>query len=283
MIWRLSGAVIGAAVLAAATPAAAEGELNIFNWGNYTNPDLIKKFEDVYDVKVTLTDYDSNETALTKIKAGGHGFDIVVPSANYVPIFVGEGLLMESRPDQMENFKHVEARWVDVPWDPGRHYTVPWQWGTTGIAVNTSAYDGDPNTSAIFMDPPDALVGKVNVVPEMARRDRACDHVRRRRALHRGPRGAEAGARHAGRRQAELALDGLRHDREAVLGRRDGLGQLERLDVPRAARQPERGLRISEGGFPDLDGQRRGAGRCRRMSRTRSFSRTSSWSPRTRR
>ena len=82
MIWRLSGAVIGAAVLAAATPAAAEGELNIFNWGNYTNPDLIKKFEDVYDVKVTLTDYDSNETALTKIKAGGHGFDIVVPSAN---------------------------------------------------------------------------------------------------------------------------------------------------------------------------------------------------------
>jgi spermidine/putrescine transport system substrate-binding protein len=168
MIWRLSGAVIGAAVLAAATPAAAEGELNIFNWGNYTNPDLIKKFEEVYDIKVTLTDYDSNETALTKIKAGGHGFDIVVPSANYVPIFVSEGLLMESRPDQMENFKHVEARWVDVPWDPGRHYTVPWQWGTTGIAVNTSAYDGDPNTSAIFMDPPDALVGKVNVVPEMA-------------------------------------------------------------------------------------------------------------------
>jgi spermidine/putrescine transport system substrate-binding protein len=92
----------------------------------------------------------------------------VVPSANYVPIFISEGLLMETRPDQMENFKHVEPRWVDVSWDPGRHYTVPWQWGTTGIAVNTSAYDGDPNTSAIFMDPPDALVGKVNVVPEMA-------------------------------------------------------------------------------------------------------------------
>src|SRR5918996_1723617 len=119
MIWRLSGAIIGCAMLAAATPAAAEGELNIFNWGNYTNPDLIKKFEETYDVNVTLTDYDSNTTALTKVKAGGHGFDIVVPSANYVPIFVGEGLLMETRPDQMENFKHVEARWVDVPWDPG--------------------------------------------------------------------------------------------------------------------------------------------------------------------
>ncbi|MGE0846070.1 MAG: extracellular solute-binding protein, partial [Flavobacteriaceae bacterium] len=46
-------------------------------------------------------------------------------------------------------------------------YTVPWQWGTTGVAVNKKAYDGDPNTSAIFLDPPEALVGKVNVVPEM--------------------------------------------------------------------------------------------------------------------
>ena len=54
-----------------------------------------------------------------------------------------------------------------MPWDQGRHYSVPWQWGTTGIAVNTTAYSGDPNTSAIFMDPPEELVGKVNVVPEM--------------------------------------------------------------------------------------------------------------------
>jgi spermidine/putrescine transport system substrate-binding protein len=168
MIWKLSGAIVGAVVLAAAAPAAAEGELNIFNWGNYTNPELIKKFEETYHIKVTLTDYDSNATALTKVKAGGHGFDIVVPSASYVPIFVSEGLLMETRPDQMENFKNVDPRWVDVSWDPGRHYTVPWQWGTTGIAVNTKAYDGDPNTSAIFMDPPEALIGKVNVVPEMA-------------------------------------------------------------------------------------------------------------------
>jgi spermidine/putrescine transport system substrate-binding protein len=68
----------------------------------------------------------------------------------------------------MENFKHVAERWIDVDWDPGRHYTVPWQWGTTGVTVNTSVYPGDANTSAIFMDPPAELVGKVNVVPEMS-------------------------------------------------------------------------------------------------------------------
>lgn len=157
-----------AALLATSSASFAAGELNIYNWGNYTNPDLISKFEAAYDVKVTITDYDSNTTALTKVEAGGHGFDIVVPSANYIPIFVEKGLLLEARPDQMENFNNVAERWRDVAWDPGRHYSVPWQWGTTGVAVNTKTYSGDINTSAIFMDPPDELVGKVNVIPEMS-------------------------------------------------------------------------------------------------------------------
>lgn len=157
-----------ALALALTSPAFAEGRLNIYNWGNYTNPDLIKKFETEFDVEVTLTDYDSNDTALAKVRAGGHGFDIVVPSATYVPIWINEGLLMETRPDEMENFKNVEPKWVDVPFDPGRHYTVPWQWGTVGLTVNTSVYGGDINTSAIFLDPPDELVGKINVVPEMS-------------------------------------------------------------------------------------------------------------------
>ena len=163
----LGTATLGLALLSS-TAAFAAGELNIFNWGNYTNPDLIKKFETEYDVKVTVTDYDSNDTALAKVRQGGHGFDMVVPSANVLKVWIDEGLLLEARPDQMENFKNVDERWVNVDFDPGRHYTVPWQWGTTGIAVNTTVYKGDPNTSAIFLDPPPELVNKINVVPEMS-------------------------------------------------------------------------------------------------------------------
>jgi spermidine/putrescine transport system substrate-binding protein len=167
MKWMFAAAAAGLAVFAFADGALADGELNIYNWGDYTNPELIKKFEQAYNVKVTVTDYDSNDTALAKIKTGGHGFDIVVPSASFVPIYVKEGLLEETRPDQMENFKNMDPKWVDVPFDPGRHYTVPWQWGTSGMLVNTKFYSGDPNTSAIFLDPPEELKGKINVVPEM--------------------------------------------------------------------------------------------------------------------
>jgi spermidine/putrescine transport system substrate-binding protein len=167
MNWKLTAALTGLALFASLGAAQAEGELNIYNWGNYTSPEMIKKFEETYKVKVTITDYDSNDTAIAKIRAGGHGFDIVVPSANYVPIYVGEGLLEETKPNSMENFKNMDPKWVDVAFDKGRNYTVPWQWGTTGIQVNTKLYGGDINTSAIFLDPPAELVGKINVVPEM--------------------------------------------------------------------------------------------------------------------
>lgn len=159
--------LVMASVLAMAAGGAFAQELNIYNWGNYTNPKLIEKFEAETGIKVTITDYDSNDTALAKVKAGGHGFDVVVPSHSYIPIWIEEGLLLESRPDQMENFKNVSSQWVDVSWDPGRQYTVPWQWGSTGVVVNTKYYDGDINTSAIFLDPPEELKGKINVVPEM--------------------------------------------------------------------------------------------------------------------
>lgn len=161
----LLGTTVAMTMVAGA--AMAEGELNIFNWGNYTSPEMIEKFEAETGIKVTITDYDSNDTALSKVKAGGHGFDIVVPSGTYVPIWISEGLLMESKPNEMENFKHMDPRWVDVEFDPGRNYTVPWQWGTVGITVNTSVYGGDPHTADVIMNPPDELKGKINVVPEM--------------------------------------------------------------------------------------------------------------------
>ena len=167
MTLRILAIVLAVLALTDARIALAAGELQIFIWANYTNPDLIKKFEKTYDVKVTLTDYDSNDTALAKVRAGGHGYDIVVPSANYVPIWIAEGLLLETRPDQMENFRNVQPKWVNVEFDPGRHYTVPWQWGTVGVLVNTKYFKGDINSWKLIFDPPDEIKGKITLVPEM--------------------------------------------------------------------------------------------------------------------
>nr|MBC8411660.1 putrescine/spermidine ABC transporter substrate-binding protein [Paracoccaceae bacterium] len=88
--FALSGSVVNAA-----------GELNIYNWGNYTPPDLIEKFEKEFDIKVTITDYDSNDTALAKFAAGGHGFDIAGPSHSYVQQRIKLDLLLKTKLDMM--------------------------------------------------------------------------------------------------------------------------------------------------------------------------------------
>ena len=156
-----------AILLLSTSLASAEGELQLFNWGDYTNPELLKKFEAETGIKVTVTDYDSNDTALAKIEAGGGGFDLVVPSASYVQIFVEKGLVQELDLSKLPHHDNIAKQWMESSYDPGRKYSVPWQWGSTGVAVNKTAYSGDINTSAIFLDPPPELVGKVNVTPEM--------------------------------------------------------------------------------------------------------------------
>ena len=156
-----------ALLMASTGLAQAEGELQLYNWGDYTNPELLAKFEAETGIKVTVTDYDNNDTALAKIEAGGSGFDLVVPSANYIPIYVEKGLIQELDLTKLANHGNIAPEWMNVEYDPGRKFTVPWQWGTTGMAVNQTAYSGDVNTSAIFLDPPPELVGKVNVTPEM--------------------------------------------------------------------------------------------------------------------
>ena len=156
-----------ALLLATTSLASAEGTLQLFNWGNYTSPELLAKFEKETGIKVTVTDYDSNDAALAKVEAGGSGFDLVVPSANYVPIWVEKDLIVPLDNTKLANKGNIAPEWQDVPWDKGRTHSIPWQWGSTGIAVNTKVYGGDINTSAVFLDVPEELKGKINVVPEM--------------------------------------------------------------------------------------------------------------------
>ena len=156
-----------AMLLATTALAQAEGVLNLYNWGNYTSPELLAKFEKETGIKVTVTDYDSNDTALAKIEAGGAGFDLVVPSANFVKIWIDKDLIQPLDLTKLPHHDNIAPEWMNVVYDPGRKFTVPWQWGITGMAVNQKVYSGDVNTSAIFMDPPPELVGKINLVPEM--------------------------------------------------------------------------------------------------------------------
>ncbi|WP_120497649.1 extracellular solute-binding protein [Kiloniella sp. EL199] len=154
---------ITATIIACTSPASADGDLFIYNWTDYTAPDLITKFESETGISVTLDTYDTNETLLAKLKSGAKGYDIVVPSHNFVEIFVTEGLLQKINAADMPSYKNLTANFKSPPWDKDNQYTIPWQWGTTSFTVDTEVYDGDINTYEILFQPPSELQGKIGM------------------------------------------------------------------------------------------------------------------------
>lgn len=161
--------ILSAAALMASTAlASAQGVVNLYNWGNYTSPELLEKFTEETGIQINVTDFDSNDTALARIRQGGHGFDLVVPSNTYVQTWINDGLVQPLDPEIVTDRGNIAEQWVDVEFDPNREYSVPWAWGTTGVVVNTSIYDGDINTLDLIMDPPEVLRNRINVIPEMS-------------------------------------------------------------------------------------------------------------------
>ncbi len=147
------------------TPALAAGELKVYHWFEYMPPELVDKFEAETGIDVTIDTYDSNEAMLANLKAGRLGqYDVAVPGDYMVKIMADQGLLDSFTPDELPNFGNIQDEWLDVPFDPGRKHSIPYQWGSTAFSVNRDVYKGDINTLAIIFNPPEELKGRINVL-----------------------------------------------------------------------------------------------------------------------
>ncbi len=156
-------AILALTTMLAVASARAGGNLFIFTWTDYTSPALIAKFERETGVKVSIDTYDSNETLLAKLKSGSTGYDIVVISSDFVPIFVKEGLIQKVDASHLPGFDNVEPRWRDPPWDKDDAYTVPFGWGVTGFAINTKYIKTPVDSLRTLFEPPAEARGKVGM------------------------------------------------------------------------------------------------------------------------
>ncbi len=155
---------LGAALaLAGGGVEAQDKELFLYNWSNYVPPELLQKFEKDTGIKVTLDIYDSNETMLAKLQAGATGYDVVVPSDYMVKIMISEGLAEKIDAATMPNFKNVAAPHDDPPYDPGRQYSAPYMWGTTGFTYDTARVPGGKleDSWKEFFEPREELKGQI--------------------------------------------------------------------------------------------------------------------------
>jgi putrescine transport system substrate-binding protein len=153
-----------AATTAAAPPPAAEEKvLHIYNWSDYIAPDTVANFEKETGIKVTYDTFDSNEVLETKLLAGHTGYDVVVPSANFLERQIKAGVFLKLDKSKLPNFKNMDPDIMGriAKHDPGNEHATDWQWGTTGIGYNATkvkAILGDvkPDSWSLILDPANA-------------------------------------------------------------------------------------------------------------------------------
>lgn len=145
-------------------PAPNGGELNLYNWTDYISPDLLKRFEAETGITVNLDNFDSNETMLSKLQAGGANYDVVVPSDYMVAQMIELGLLQEVDPAAFPNGSFIKPEFMDVYFDPGRKYSAPYMYGTTGIAYDPTKAGGEIDSWVDFFDADSPAAGKIGTL-----------------------------------------------------------------------------------------------------------------------
>jgi spermidine/putrescine transport system substrate-binding protein len=128
-------------------------ELHVYNWSEYIDPEIYADFEEEFGVKVIEDTFSSNEDLLAKLQAGATGYDVIVPSDYMVDIMRELELVAELNYDNIPNFTNVSDTFKDPPYDPGNKYSVPYQWGTTGIGYDAEVFDDAPGSWGYLFDP----------------------------------------------------------------------------------------------------------------------------------
>ncbi len=121
-----------------AADAASGGRVNVYNWSDYIAEDTLPNFQRATGIRVTYDVFDSNELLETKLLAGSSGYDVVVPTLNFLGRQIQAGVFLPLDKSRLPNYANLDPELMKrlELQDPGNEYAVPYMWGTTGIGYN---------------------------------------------------------------------------------------------------------------------------------------------------
>lgn len=121
----------------------SQGKVIIYNWADYMPDSVLDGFTKETGVKVEYSTYDNNEVMHDKLKIlRGRGYDIIVPSTYMIKSMAKDGLIQKIDKNKLKNFSNLDPTLLNQPYDPNNSYSVPYLWGSTGVAVNQDKYKG---------------------------------------------------------------------------------------------------------------------------------------------
>lgn len=134
MIFLLSAALCGCS-----SDNGVNGQVIVYNWGEYIDPETIRMFEEESGIKVIYDEFETNESMYPKVESGAVAYDIACPSDYMISRMIQNGMLSEINYDHMPNAKkNIGAQYYEQArgFDPDNKYAIPYCWGTVGILYN---------------------------------------------------------------------------------------------------------------------------------------------------
>ena len=132
--------------------SAEEKKLNFYNWDTYIGEHTLEDFTNATGIEVKLDLYADNDELFAKLKGGNPGYDVIVPTNDYLERLIKADMVIPLDHAKIPNFKNIDPRFQDAAFDPGRKYSIPYMWGTLGIGYRKSAVNGTPDSWKVLLD-----------------------------------------------------------------------------------------------------------------------------------
>ena len=126
--------------------AAEDAKLNFYNWDTYIGETTLADFKKAAGIEVKMDLYADNEELFAKLKEGNPGYDLIVPTNDFVERMLTANMLLPIDHSMIPNMKNIDPNFLDADFDPGRKYSIPYMWGSIGIGYRKSKVDSVPDS-----------------------------------------------------------------------------------------------------------------------------------------
>ena len=142
-----------------------EAKLNFYNWDTYIGETTLADFKDASGVDVNMSLFATNDELFAKLRAGNPGFDVIVPSNDFVERMAPAGMIIPLDHSLIPNMKNIDPQFINVDYDPGRKYSVPYTWLVLGIGYRKSKVQGVPDSWKTLFDS-NQYAGRISLLSE---------------------------------------------------------------------------------------------------------------------
>lgn len=120
-------------------PADFAGQtVSVYNWADYIGETTVRDFEALCDVTINYEFFENNEQVISRLRQGNPGYDVIFSNTYAIEIMIRDSLVEKIDTSKIPNFKNISPRWLNMPHDPTNEYSVPYVWGSMGVAYDNT-------------------------------------------------------------------------------------------------------------------------------------------------